>query len=147
MSDFVAQHFPQVRAHHMMVVLDACSSGMAIPGMATLGEQERRPDQLTLAQIRAAVDQPARDLLVAGTAKQKAIAEAGGLLTKALLRGLRGEADFFKTGLVKFDAISFFVRDKVIGEASSYGLQQTPSSFRADTFGTGEFVFQLPLQR
>ncbi len=40
MSDIVGRHFPHVEARHMLVALDSCSSGLAIPGFQTLGSTQ-----------------------------------------------------------------------------------------------------------
>jgi YD repeat-containing protein len=59
----------------------------------------------------------------------------------ALLRGLRGEADFTKDGLIVAAELELFVRDAV--EASTQ-VHQTPQLYKLDEHDRGEFVFQVP---
>jgi hypothetical protein len=69
----------------LLVAIDSCSAGLAIPGIHTLGNETKALSVVTLAQIRTAVEKPARNLLVAGTGSAPAIADAGGVFTKVLL--------------------------------------------------------------
>jgi len=147
MSDFVSRHFPLIKAHHLLVAIDSCSAGLAIPGMSTLGDSASNwPTFMTLAQIRAAVDQPARNLIVAGTGPASAVADAGGIFTQALIKGLQGEADMLNNRVVQFDQLAVYVKRAVIGRAAQWGVRQEPTALKATTFGNGEFLFQLPLR-
>jgi hypothetical protein len=143
MADFTGRHFPLVKAHHFVAFIDSCSSGLAIPGMKTLGDT-KTPSRATLAQIRAAVEQPARNLMVAGTNSQPAIANAGGIFTQALTSGLKGDADLLNNRLIQFDELAVYLKRKVIDQAAGMGLRQEPSAFKATNIGNGEVIFQLP---
>jgi hypothetical protein len=147
MSDFVGRHFPNILAHHVLVALDACGSGLAIPGTHTLAGNvdERRLVRLaTLATIRGDTEDAARNLLVAGTGEQRALWETGGIFTQALIEGLRGNADIIKDGVIQFDELSLFVDRKVRARAAAIGVRQDPGSFMADRFGRGKILFMLP---
>jgi hypothetical protein len=141
MSDVVYTHFPNTTVKHVLVALDACSSGLAIPGMRSLDDPNTMPDFKTLAQIREAVDKPARNLLVAGTDQQRALAPDGGLFTRALIQGLKGDGDVLKNGIIQFDGLAFYIRAKVVGDAAQLLKRQRPGSYKADMLGNGEVVF------
>jgi tetratricopeptide (TPR) repeat protein len=148
MSDLVERHFRHVSANHFLVALDACSAGLAVPGMRVprLGEADLKV--ATLAQIKASVDQRARNLLVAGTGRQQAIAPNGGLFTRTLIDGIKGEADLMRDGVIKFDELAVYMRNKVSAEATSnYHMQQTPASWKDTLNGDGDMLFLLPARR
>jgi Caspase domain len=143
MSDFVGRQFSQIKAHHVFVAIDACNAGLAIPGAKTQGGSTDAEKFAVLANIRAAVSDPARDLLVAGTSDQSAVEEekTGGLFTEALLDGLKGAADKSKTGVINFTELGDYVRSMVIARAAEYGVKQEPVPFPATRFGNGQVLF------
>jgi tetratricopeptide (TPR) repeat protein len=145
MRDFAGRHFPLIKAHHFLVAIDSCSAGLALPGMRTLGEGPTR-SLVTLAEIRADVKEPARNLLVAGTGASLAIADpnSGGIFTDVLIEGLKGNADLYKSGVIPFGDLLRYVRHEVIGRTAAMGVEQVPSGFSATDYGHGEVVFQLP---
>jgi tetratricopeptide (TPR) repeat protein len=151
MSDFVARQFPYVAAKHFMVAIEACSSGLTIPGARTLTSEDKQKRFDMLEQVKAAVSQPARDLLVAGTDDQLAHLSDSkshvGLFTQALIDGLSGQADPNKTGIIHFDELAFFVRQRVIPLAAAQGARQVPNSFRATEFGAGEVIFETSAKK
>lgn len=59
----------------------------------------------------------------------------------ALLRGLRGEADYTKDGLIVATELELYVRDAV-EQATHIG--QTPQLYKLDEHDRGDFVFQVP---
>jgi uncharacterized caspase-like protein len=147
MRDFAGRHFPLIKAHHFLVAIDSCSAGLALPGMQTLGEgSTNRSSLISLAEIRADVKEPARNLLVAGTGASLAIADpnSGGIFTDVLIEGLKGNADPYKSGVIPFGDLLRYVRHEVIGRTAAMGVEQVPSGFRATEYGHGEVVFQLP---
>ena len=146
MSSFVSAHFPFVKANHMIVAIDSCSAGLAIPGAVTLGGDAKPRDFATLAQIKEAVEHRARDIIVAGTGAEPAVANAGGIFTQELIDGLSGKADLLKDGLVQFDELSLYVKRNVTARARALGAEQVPSAFKARGFGRGEVIFLLPQQ-
>jgi uncharacterized caspase-like protein len=146
MSDFVGRHFPNIVAQHVFVALDACSSGLSIPGR--LGD--RSEDELerfaTLASIEKDRSQVARNMLVAGTGKQPAFAKDGGYFTQALIRGLSSEADIIKDGVIQFDELSLYVKRQVTAQVGASGERQSPKAFDGTQFGEGKVLF-LPERR
>jgi hypothetical protein len=144
LSSIVAEHFPNIQARAVFVALDACSSGMALPGMLdTPPDRNSLARFTTLAQIRSQTSEHARNLLVAGTGDEPAIDDGGGIFTQALIDGLKGGADFFGTGVIQFDELSLYVENAVSSWAASLGMTQNPKPFIASQFGNGKVIFPL----
>jgi hypothetical protein len=59
----------------------------------------------------------------------------------ALLRALRGAADFTKDGLIVASEIELYVRDAV---ENATRVHQTPQLYKLEQHDRGEFVFQVP---
>jgi YVTN family beta-propeller protein len=143
MSSLSSQHFPLINAHHFLAAIDSCSSGLAVPSMRVLGGQ-RLEGFDTLAQIGAAVDERPRNLIVAGTGKERALAPSGGIFTRALIDGLKGGADYSQNGIIQFQLLAFYVQKQVVTQAKELGVNQKPNYYKATAFGDGEMLFQLP---
>jgi hypothetical protein len=150
MSEFVSTQFRGIDAHHVLVAIDSCSSGLAIPGMRTLGEKNDE-DWLnhfaTLAEIDDDLKYRARQLLVAGTGKDQAIDDDGGIFTEALTNGLKGGADLMHEGVIDFGELAFYVRREVRSCARAMHKEQVPSAFTGDAFGRGSYLFLLPARQ
>lgn len=147
MSRFVSEHFPNIKAKHILVTLDACSSGLAVPGMDALASTPATTDAerfATLATIRAETKENARNMLVASTGEQPARVEAGGIFTRALIEGLEGKADVIKDGVIQFTELRLYVERRVRAWAAELGVSQEPRSFEATREGNGKVLFMLP---
>lgn len=147
MSDIVDRHFQYLNAHHVLVALDSCSAGLAVPGSRSLTagvDDSQLANFRKLALIRADTEPKARNLIVAGTGDQRALWDTGGIFTKALIDGLRGAADRNGDGLVQFDELTSYLRQRVIPEAALRRVRQEPKEFRATYFGDGKVLFLLP---
>jgi tetratricopeptide (TPR) repeat protein len=147
MSRFVSEHFPNIKAKHVLVTLDACSSGLAVPGMDALSGTPESTDAerfATLATIRAETNEKARNMLVASTGEQPARVEAGGIFTRALIEGLDGKADVIKDGVIQFTELRLYVERRVRAWAAELGVSQEPRSFEATREGNGKVLFMLP---
>jgi len=139
----------KVPAKHLLVLLDACFSGLAAGGqevtLETRGadpQSRRTPDPKTLYRLSA---RPGRYLLMAGNRDQKAIASptwSGGLFTHGVVQGLRGLADTQKDGFVTTRELYPWLRDYVEMEAMKAGRTLTPllKDLNPDV-SEGEFVF------
>jgi YD repeat-containing protein len=112
-----------VSASHDQTALDAIGTGRPLDLSAT-----RRP----LDSLAPVVDALAEHRLETGRHSPFAT---------ALLRGLRGEADFTKDGLIVAAELELFVRDLV---EKSTQVHQTPQLYKLDEHERGEFVFQVP---
>ena len=150
MDDFVAWT-QQISAKHLLVLLDACFSGLAVRGAEIKlekrgpgsGPQPSTPDPAKLYRLSM---NPGRYLLMAGDADQEAIGHArwtGGLFTHGVLQGLQGRADAQLDGFVTTRELHLWVSDYVEKEAASAGAILTPLIKDLGSYGTsqGEFVF------
>lgn len=142
MSDFNGRQFPFIKAKHVLVALDSCSSGLAVPEMLDgPPTREQLAEFGKLASIRSNTEERARNMLVAGTGDQKALTETGGVFTKALIKGLRKEADLIEDGVILFDELALYVNGEVRTTAAQVGVRQDPRAFVANRFGGGKMVF------
>jgi hypothetical protein len=147
MDDFVAWT-RRIAAKHLLVLLDACFSGLAVRGFdITLevrsGGMGAQPDPRTLYRLST---QPGRYLLMAGNENQEAIASktwAGGLFTHGVVEGLSGLADTQRDGFVTTRELYPWLREFVEAQAASAGRTLTPliKDLGPDGTSEGEFVF------
>jgi hypothetical protein len=147
MRDLTTRHFENVRADHVLVALDACHSGLAIHGR--LGEEDtptkpNDPGLTLLTMIRNERESAARNVLVAGEEDQKAIADRGGVFTHALIRALEGYADGNGDGVIQFQELGTYVRNRVAEITAGYGIRQTVGMYQLDGYGTGNIFFVRP---
>jgi hypothetical protein len=150
MDDFVAWT-RRIAAKHLLVLLDACFSGLAVRGFdiklevrGDSGPQPHgEPDPRTLYRLST---QPGRYLLMAGNEKQQAIASStwtGGLFTHGVLQGLGGLADTQRDGFVTTRELYPWLREYVEAQAAGAGATLTPliKDLGPDGTSEGEFVF------
>jgi hypothetical protein len=142
MSNLKERQFDNIRAHHMLVALDACSAGFALPTFLSKSVKEKELEKFrTLAIIRADMSQPARNILVAGTGEQRALWENGGIFTTALIAGLKGDADLNGDNIIQFDELALSVQNRVVNKAAETGIRQTPGHAQANKYGSGNILF------
>jgi tetratricopeptide (TPR) repeat protein len=147
MADFVGRHFPNIQTKHMLVALDACSSGLAVPNFMSGAVDSERLKQFTkLTNIKADLREKARNLVVAGTGDEPAVAnvQSGGIFTNALIDGLRGDADYTRDGIVQLEELAIYLERTVRARAAALGMTQDPDVFRGTQFGRGKIMFVLP---
>ena len=129
-------------ARHVIFALDACDSGLTLGGLGSpeaLDQRVRRFQALSL--IRRDTENVARNLLVAGTGDQQALWQNGGLFTKALVDGLKGEADLNNDGVIQFEELGVYVRNRVTAQAAQMQVRQDPEFRVLDQYGTGRIMF------
>jgi len=147
MRKFIFEYFLTLKPKHILVALDARSSGLAIPGATPQGEPsaEHLLDLATLDAKSNGSNRDARNIPVASTKDNSAFNYQGGLFTSFLIEGLKGDADLNKDGVVHFDELYFYVRDKVHGYAfTRFQKQQEPDGYVADALGKkGRILFPL----
>jgi tetratricopeptide (TPR) repeat protein len=97
----------QTRARHVLMVFDSCFSGTLFQTMGT-EEELRRKD---LDGIRRMLGQPVRYYITSGRKEEMVTADS--TFATLLLRGLRGEADFFRQGLVSADQLGIYLSREV----------------------------------
>ena len=150
MDDFVAWT-RRIAAKHLLVLLDACFSGLAVRGFdvnlevrgGPAPQSQSQGDPKTLYRLSM---QPGRYLLMAGNETQEAIASAtwsGGLFTHGVLQGLGGLADTQRDGFVTTRELYPWLREYVEAQAASAGRTLTPliKDLGPDGTSEGEFVF------
>jgi hypothetical protein len=94
-----------------------------------------------LSLIRRDTENAARNLLVAGTGDQQALWQTGGLFTKALIEGLKGEADLNNDGVIQFEELGVYVRNRVTAQATQMQVRQDPEFRVLDQYGSGRILF------
>lgn len=118
---------------HMLIVIDACSSGLGIIAK-----------DISYPEIKIALKNGSH-MLTAGMADQTARMEGNlqmSIFTYYLTKGLSGEADLIQDGVVSLSELLLYVRYQV---AKFTDGEQTPMMGRLS--GAGEMIFKLNLDR
>lgn len=141
MKDLTGRQAENIVAKHVLIALDACDSGLAI---GSLGD-DLKASELTkfraLSIIRNDTKQNARNVLLAGTGDQPVVYDNGGIFTRALVKGLRGDADLNKDGLIEASELGVYVQDEVAFAAGKNGVEQKAGFYKLSSYGAGEMVF------
>ncbi len=124
----------QTRARHVLMVFDSCFSGTLFQTMGS-EEELRRKD---LDGIRRMLGQPIRYYITSG--RKEEVVTADSTFATLLLRGLRGEADFFHQGLVSADQLGIYLSREVPKHSQR---SQTPqfSNIGNAKLSEGQFFF------
>jgi hypothetical protein len=132
----------QTRARHVLMVFDSCFSGSLFQTMGT-EEELRRKD---LDGIRRMLGQPVRYYITSGRKEEMVTADS--TFATLLLRGLRGEADFFRQGFVSADQLGIYLSREVPKHSQR---SQTPqfSYIGNAKLSEGQFFFltEIPATR
>ena len=124
----------EIKAKHILYIMDSCYSGTAL--MATRGDEE-----FVIEMTR----DPCVYMMTAGKAGEQALEVNGhGVFTQYVLRGLDGEADYDKNGVVSGTELGLYSRKWVSHAAKQRNRTQTPQFGRID--GEGEIIFQSPVE-
>jgi sulfatase modifying factor 1 len=119
----------EIKAKHILYVMDCCYSGIAL---MTRGADEAFMIEMTR--------DPCVYMITAGKAGEEALETGGhGIFTYYVLRGLDGEADYDKNGVVSGTELGLYSNKWVSFEARQRNKSQTPQFGRLD--GEGEIVF------
>jgi tetratricopeptide (TPR) repeat protein len=97
----------QTRARHVLMVFDACFSGSLFQTMGP-PEGPARPD---LDGVRRMLGQPMRYYITAGRQNEEVSADS--TFATLLLRGLRGGADTYHTGIISADDLGSYLFHEV----------------------------------
>ncbi|MDM0118074.1 caspase family protein [Variovorax sp. J22R133] len=148
MKDLSSRHFEHIQAKHVVVMLEACSSGLALQP-TFLSEDfdiEKAKRFRKLSVVSDEVTQRARNILVAGTGQQRAAAPDGGIFTQKLIRGLQGEGDLNHDGVIQFDELALYVKEEVRAAARELNVVQVPDYFiaRKNDGGQGGLSVFIP---
>jgi hypothetical protein len=136
----IESEYAALRAKHMLFVLDACFSGLAI-------KQSDLPDKDTLSkflryeQMVAFTSKPSRAILTAGTKEQPAMDINGGVFTKAFISGLEGGANYSQNGIITIDQLYAYIQQRVSEESAAHGYVQQPQLSNLSAYGDGKFIF------
>ena len=124
----------QTRARHVLMVFDSCFSGTLFQTMGS--EEELRRKELD--GIRRMLGQPIRYFITSG--RKEEVVTADSTFATLLLRGLRGEADFFHQGLVSADQLGIYLSREVPKHSQR---SQTPqfSNIGNAKLSEGQFFF------
>jgi tetratricopeptide (TPR) repeat protein len=124
----------QTRARHVLMVFDSCFSGSLFQ---TMGSEEE-PSRKDLDGIRRMLGQPVRYYITSG--RKEEVVTADSTFATLLLRGLRGEADFFRQGLVSADQLGIYLSREVPKHSQRTQTPQYSHIGRA-TLSEGQFFF------
>jgi uncharacterized caspase-like protein len=142
MEDLTLIYTRDVRAHHMLIALDACHSGLTIARTLSGESDEKELKQFhALSIIRSDTEPKARNVLLAGTGDQKALYINGGIFTQELIDGLGGAADMNDDRIIQFDELAWYLRHRVVIKAAETGVRQDPEDYILDRFGKGRVLF------
>lgn len=140
MSRIESEYARNLEAKHVLFVLDACFSGLALTRT-----DFRSPEQLaafqTLVEIRRLTQEKNRSVLAAGGRDDPALDVNGGIFTTAFINGIRGRADRNHDGVVNLTELFDEVRGVVAAEAARRGFNQLPQFETLSEYGSGEFIF------
>jgi uncharacterized caspase-like protein len=141
LDDIIGREFQYTSSRQILVLLDACSSGLALPRFQE-PEDASAMRIKRLSTISYEASKRSQAILVAGTGAEKALWVNGGIFTKSLLKALGGDADWNKDGIIMFDELAMQVREDVRLRASQRaGVEQVPAFFER---GVGKFMFIAP---
>jgi len=125
----------EIKAKHILYIMDCCYSGVGL--IASKADTEF---------LLEMTGDPCVYMITAGKAGEEAIEVGGrGIFTGRILRGLDGEADFDKNGVISGTELGQYSRKWVLQEAKQHGRTQTPQFGRID--GEGEIVFITPSKK
>jgi uncharacterized caspase-like protein len=145
-KDLVERHSRNIQAKHVLFAIDVCYAGLVLLGPDDLKtENQELAENDRLALIERDVRDRARNIMTAGRGDQRALSEAGGIFTKALIEGLQGKADRANSGVIEFDQLGIYVRDRVTVAARLSGYNQVPDYSTLKDFGEGRVMFIRPM--
>lgn len=143
LDDIRQRHFAFIQPRHALFLIDACSSGLALPRYAGEDEtgRERVLRQQRLALLDVELKGPARNILVASSGDAKALYANGGLFTRALIDAIKSrKADVNNDGIIQFTELDLYVSNFVKTRSREMGVEQSPAPFRIG----GNVVLILP---
>ncbi len=142
MEDLTFRHFRNIVSNHVVMLIDACSAGLALPRFQSTDAQAAKLGRFKkYVVLRNELDRPARNILVAGTGEQRALYSDGGIFTTAVVEALAGKADMNDDRIVDFDELAIAVTDMVRTRAADVGVNQEPAAFKATKYGKGNVLF------
>jgi hypothetical protein len=135
-----------LKPEHLLVIIDACFSGLAIDGVEMRGIKLADPKVDREALNRLSMGS-ARFLLTAGTAGQESFGgrpewKGGSMFTDTLIKGLQSGADPYHNKIVTTRALYVWLIEAVFREASKLDRNLTPLFVDlSPKTSLGDFVF------
>jgi len=134
---------------HLLVTLDCCFGGSF--RWAALNRDFVRSQKLYRERYQRFTNSKAQQVITSAAYDEKALdsvyqfSERGEIgehspFAEALLKGLAGEADFTKDGVITATELYAYLQSK-LGEQK---LKQTPSNFQLKNHDKGEYIFPVP---
>jgi hypothetical protein len=146
-KDLIERHSRSIQASHVLFALDVCYAGLVLLSPDERSSNQELEETERLALIERDVTRRARNIIVAGTGDQRALWENGGIFTAALIEGLQGKGDPFNTGVIQFDQLGIYVKNRVTISARRSGIMQVPKFVSMDEFGEGRVMFVRPARK
>jgi uncharacterized caspase-like protein len=135
-----------LKVEHLLVILDACFSGLATNGAVlekyAIGTADPKLDQEALNRLSRG---SARYLLTAGNKGQESFGGPtwnGSLFTDTLIKGLKKDVDPYHNKIVTTRALYVWLLDAVFKEARKVNRELTPLFVDLNPTGSdGDFIF------
>jgi Caspase domain len=146
MDEFVAW-MRGLDVKHLLVILDACYSGTAVPGATRAADLFAKLDRTDYDRLYQLASQKAKYVLMAGTDTQRANEDQmGGLFTHALLTALKERPRASDGQLITTNELYSRAKRIVLDEVRSRHLAEQVPVLKDVGIGTstGEFVFVRP---
>ena len=130
-----------IPAKQILYIIDACYSGIA--GIVNKGSQDDGEmfRMMTSAQINLFFESTGRQIMTAGSSKEKAIMgkkwNKHSVYTYYLLKGLQGEADYNKDSLISSNELQIYVAKNVSRDTEGKQNPQLHSLGESE----GNFIF------
>ncbi len=132
-----------IPASQVLFIIDACYSGIAAIYNKSGDDDytEKQLKEITDAQINIYVNSRGRQIMTAGTSKEKAFMgkewENHSVYTYYLLRGLKGEADYNNDKVIATNELHLYVSNQVSRDTQSHQNPQLHSL----SYTEGQFIF------
>jgi len=146
MDEFVAW-MRGLDVKHLLVILDACYSGAAVPGATRAADLFAKLDRTDYDRLYQLASQTGKYVLMAGTDTQRANEDqTGGLFTHALLTALKERPRASDRQLITTNELYSRAKRIVVDEVRTRRLAEQVPVMKDIGLGasTGEFVFVRP---
>jgi uncharacterized caspase-like protein len=127
--DSLVDWMRQLKAKHLLVILDCCFSGLAIGGLETKVSGSYYSPTISRAVFNDLAMGNARYLLMAGEEGEESIADKrwdGSLFTDAIIKGLEEGADTNNDKIVTVRELDVWLRPVVVNEAKKMNRELHP---------------------
>jgi outer membrane protein OmpA-like peptidoglycan-associated protein len=130
----------ETRARHVMMIFDSCFAGSLFLTRSAPAD----PVDYDIGRLRSLNDAPSRFFITSGDATNEIPADSP--MATLVLRGLQGEADFFKSGYVTDEELAIYLK-RNIPRYSRRPLNPQSGGIADARLNAGRFIFLTDLQR